>query len=1223
MGIPPVDSSLRARFFRVLLIVALISGVSSSAWARVQSIEMLDPDVGWVTTAEEYGRGSLFWTTDGGTHWRDITPNPFDSERQPAVFNSGNAQPARIASVFFLDTHRGWVLFCCGQSDSTDAEDAVPRFDLAMTTDSGATWSIARVSLPAQTRDNVKAADGGQVQFADSLHGWMNLTTCGFTHTCNASMIATSDGGRTWHPVEEGPPGDADPFSLVTPSLGWQVSIPNGWVGNDEDAELYVTRDGARNWKQVSLPFPRKMLSAAFAKGSRPSAYYSCLPTFTDADHGLLAVTYMDEKNGWNSAIVLFETADAGHSWQPIRSITHLYLPGMNARYSVEVSDSTLFAITTSRDEKHATLYKDGPDGRTNTDISSYFWPQGQLSSAQLSFATARQGWMLGKNLSSTTDAGATWTTLNPQADETVPATCCQPLIHFPMDAMQLLSPNIGWASWQGDLFWTEDSGLTWTEITPARNIFGSHKLLSVFFLDTKQGWALSADAVFSTTDAGDHWSMTTLDISKLQERKWSNATLGQIYFADSAHGWMSMDVEEVGQVHKAWLLVTSDGGRSWAPAPTDPGVAGTIRLVTPTAGWLRSFSGDELLVTHDAAHSWEKVSLTPPEGGFSNSDATYDLPTFENSEHGHLAVTYTGGLGRKAIAILYATDDGGLTWKPDSTLRDLASVPVGSGVSSTVVGSTWITATQLNSSSNPVITPIASGATLSAAYHSESGYYGSHKLSFITPSLGWVLTNSDYLLSTSDGGATWTELDPRSSKEASFTHPQSRSRALGTLIGSMQLLRPGIGVVTAVHSGTLDEGDFHLMRTDNDGAQWKDISPLTTTTDGNFSNYFFLDPNHGWLLLWNLAPAVPRVGKPQFELESTTDGGATWSRTHIAVPDLESMRDKILSGAKISFVDPAHGWMSMIVSGVGTIDIYWETTADGGKTWTAASTSSIRPSGVRFVTPTLAWMIDDPSTAVSAPPAPARMPATPGAIEQDTTPAGMHGFIIPGPLKADGFRPLRHIRSDSRYYAPSSNDLYVTRDGAKSWNRASFAAPKEVYGLGGDTNAPLSTIYGLPTFTDGDHGFLPVTYTAGTNPVFYYHAVLFQTADGGRTWKPDRTLFSNPSIGGLKSRGFACNPATVLSAVEGSDWVVASHPLEGPPSFRTVAADSSLDITPTLENQVASAYGNDVFCQILQQGFRLDFVTPSTGWIIWRGALLSTTNAGGTWTPIGPTVTP
>ena len=105
---------------------------------------------------------------------------------------------------------------------------------------------------------------------------------------------------------------------------------------------------------------------------------------------------------------------------------------------------------------------------------------------------------------------------------------------------------------------------------------------------------------------------------------------------------------------------------------------------------------------------------------------ATYDLPTFEDSKHGFLLVTYTGGLGKKAVAVLYATADAGLTWKPNSSLTNLASMPAGNGISSAVVGSTWIPVTSLNVGSFfPIITPIASGATLSFGYHSESGYYG------------------------------------------------------------------------------------------------------------------------------------------------------------------------------------------------------------------------------------------------------------------------------------------------------------------------------------------------------------------------------------------------------------------------------------------------------------------------------------------------------------------
>ena len=278
MGIAFADKSATARFFPAVLIGALIFVACPSASAAVASIEMLAPNVGLATTADrDGGKNRLFWTSDGGAHWQDITPNPFPNSehRSLSEFSQGYVPSERIAAVFFLDTREGWVLFCCGQPDSADAEDdGLPRYDLARTTDSGATWSIARVGIPAEIKDSVKYAEGGRLYFADSLHGWINLTTCQFTHTCGASMIATSDGGRTWRPLEENPPGSADPFSIVSPSVGWQVSIPNEWVGTDENAGLYVTHDGAKNWKQVSLPFPRKMLSRAFVKGSRPSASY-------------------------------------------------------------------------------------------------------------------------------------------------------------------------------------------------------------------------------------------------------------------------------------------------------------------------------------------------------------------------------------------------------------------------------------------------------------------------------------------------------------------------------------------------------------------------------------------------------------------------------------------------------------------------------------------------------------------------------------------------------------------------------------------------------------------------------------------------------------------------------------------------------------------------------------------------------------------------------------
>lgn len=104
MGTASVHRSVGRRFYQVLFIVALMLGVSSSSWARVNSIEMLAPGVGWTTTTDTNGGvDRLFWTRDGGAHWRNITPNPFTNSeyRRLSDFSSGDFQSERITSIFF------------------------------------------------------------------------------------------------------------------------------------------------------------------------------------------------------------------------------------------------------------------------------------------------------------------------------------------------------------------------------------------------------------------------------------------------------------------------------------------------------------------------------------------------------------------------------------------------------------------------------------------------------------------------------------------------------------------------------------------------------------------------------------------------------------------------------------------------------------------------------------------------------------------------------------------------------------------------------------------------------------------------------------------------------------------------------------------------------------------------------------------------------------------
>jgi len=263
------------------------------------------------------------------------------------------------------------VLFCCNFPRSTKGrDDELPQYDLAMTTDSGASWSIAHVTVPADANIPSNMDDyRGQVAFADPQHGWLNLTA-NAGHTSTGTLLVTSDGGRTWRAAHDDPPGGADPFLLVTPTLGWQLLKPS-WMEPDTTG-LYVTRDGAKSWQQVSVPFPNEMLSVGAPIESRPTDFYNALPTFEDDKHGFLPVTYLAENADGNSAIVLFETLDGGRSWKPIRAITNLDIPGVEASYTVAVADSTLIAATGSQDDKRVTLSRGGPDGRADSDITSY-----------------------------------------------------------------------------------------------------------------------------------------------------------------------------------------------------------------------------------------------------------------------------------------------------------------------------------------------------------------------------------------------------------------------------------------------------------------------------------------------------------------------------------------------------------------------------------------------------------------------------------------------------------------------------------------------------------------------------------------------------------------------------------------------------------------------------------------------------------------------------------
>jgi photosystem II stability/assembly factor-like uncharacterized protein len=108
---------------------------------------------------------------------------------------------------------------------------------------------------------------------------------------------------------------------------------------------------------------------------------------------------------------------------------------------------------------------------------------------------------------------------------------------------------------------------------------------------------------------------------------------------------------------------------------------------------------------------------------------------------------------------VLFATADGGVTWKPDRVLTGLHEHQQGAVVVSAMADSTWITG-RVPRHGTPQLTKLGPGASATDSTMPAPEESGVSQMSFATASQGWVL-NGVKLLSTNDGGATWADITP------------------------------------------------------------------------------------------------------------------------------------------------------------------------------------------------------------------------------------------------------------------------------------------------------------------------------------------------------------------------------------------------------------------------------------------------------------------------------
>jgi hypothetical protein len=342
--------------------------------------------------------------------------------------------------------------------------------------------------------------------------------------------------------------------------------------------------------------------------------------------------------------------------------------------------------------------------------------------------------------------------------------------VFFPLDAaasassgpdpaslrgFQQVAPAQGWLLFDQRVYWTNNDGLEWRDITPAQA-----NIEAVTFLDDSQGRAILSDGstytLASTHDGGDSWDLTSLDLPGLAE---SPEPVGAVYIGwrDAMHGWLVFKLATGSNFSLGLLFVTSDGGETWQAREIPLGEP--AYFVTEQLGWVAGGpAGDALYQTRDGGLTWEAVAV-------SSERVYYQLPIFENEENGLLPV-----VTESLEAEFYATEDGGQTWtsagrvplgpntSPDGDLP-LALLGVGE-MTLVVPGTGQVVQMEAGEVSTRVNADGESAGILRVSMSTlESGWAEWASGECVRDGGGTTCTQEKKLLGTSDGGEHWTAM--------------------------------------------------------------------------------------------------------------------------------------------------------------------------------------------------------------------------------------------------------------------------------------------------------------------------------------------------------------------------------------------------------------------------------------------------------------------------------
>lgn len=630
----------------------------------------------------------------------------------------------------------------------------------------------------------------------------------------------------------------------------------------------------------------------------------------------------------------------------------------------------------------------------------------------------------------------------------------------FSLRSVDFIDENTGWvvrdeynSNQQGSqILRTQDGGAHW-EKTKLNNV----AVERLIFVNKTTGWAIGqaerettsgdqpcAMKILHTQDGGKSWDVQWEDQVDLPSGY-------DLWFQDTTRGYALIS---------GTMFSTGDGGKQWSPVlfGVDDFTPQHMSFVNADTGWVigrielknrtESSPGQNpeiklvVLQTIDAGKHWrqqfERNYSAGPVGSIDIDFVNATTGWFLTSD----VATMTGDL--------YYTSDGGREWKKINKVKSARPTPGEIDFVTREIG--WI---PLDVGAGPIsggLMLTRDGGKNFDLVESRGETSSAREVDFISEQQGWAVGNTpnqgDYLIRTTDGGQTWTQVYPgiRPAKDISFVDNEH-----------------GFGLGQLSDSGA-------LLYTADGGDTWQNMHSFS-------KNYYpgmllFVNRDIGWVL-------ASSIGSNKTVILKTTDGGNTWTPLDGDIPQVE-----VFFTSYFRFFDPDNG--IMVATDVDNIVFY--RTQDGGRTWQASRQKRLKGSyQFSFVSQKEGWEIistgsrqytvdlnqtENGSTWQSL-----------GRIGPVTWPCGIE-FISrdKGWMLVEEAKETKEAKEAKEGYLLPDRQmkLLVTADGGETWSAHRFPSGFQLQEIRG--RMPVR-------FTDDEHGW--VLATGG----------LLRTRDGGKTW--------------------------------------------------------------------------------------------------------------------------